>query len=52
MLLRTLGASLLGNLLICKDTIRVSEGTIRADKGTVKAGQHFSCLLILQLTLK
>ena len=41
MLLRTLGASLLGNLLIGKDTIRVSEGKIRADEGTVRAGQNF-----------
>ena len=30
MLLRTLGASLLGNFLTDKDTIRVAKGTIRA----------------------
>ena len=30
MLLGTLGASLLGNLLTDKDTIRACEGTIRA----------------------
>ena len=30
MLLGTLGASLLGNLLTSKDTIRVGEGRIRA----------------------
>ena len=34
MLLGTLGASLLGNLLTVK-------GTIRADEGTVTAGQDF-----------
>ena len=32
MLLGTLGASLLGNLLIGKCTIRAGEGTIRAGK--------------------
>ena len=31
-LLRTLGASLLGNLLPCKGIIRKSEETIRADE--------------------
>ena len=34
MLLSTLGASLLGNLVTGK-------GTIRAGKGTVRAGQNF-----------
>ena len=34
MLLGTLSASLLGNLLTCK-------GTIRAGKGTVRASQDF-----------
>ena len=32
MLLGTLGASLLGNLLTGKGTIRASEGTVRADQ--------------------
>ena len=32
MLLGTLGAILLGNLLTSKDTIRAGEGTIRADQ--------------------
>ena len=32
MLLRTLGASLLGNLLTGKGTIRADEGTVRADQ--------------------
>ena len=40
MLLGTLGASLLGNLLAGKGKIRASEGTIRA-------GQDFLCRLIL-----
>ena len=33
MLLGTLGASLLGNLLADKGTIRAGEGTIRAGEG-------------------
>ena len=41
MLLRTLGASLLGNLLTGKGTIRDGEGTIGADGGTIRAGQDF-----------
>ena len=40
MLLGTLGASLLGNLLTGKWRIRAGEGTIRA-------GQYFWCHLIL-----
>ena len=32
MLLGTLGASLLGNILTCEATIRAGEGTIRADQ--------------------
>ena len=45
MLLCTLGASLLGNILTGKDTIIVREGTIRA-------GQNFLCHLILQIISK
>ena len=41
MLLGTLGASLLGNLLIDKSTIRSGEGTVRAAEGTTKTGQDF-----------
>ena len=41
MLLATLGASSLGNLLTVKATIRADEGTIRAAKGTIRAGQDF-----------
>ena len=41
MLLGTLGASLLGNLLIGKSTIRSGEGTVRAAEGTTKTGQDF-----------
>ena len=37
MLLVTLGASLLGNLLAGKCTIRADEGTIRAGEGTIRA---------------
>ena len=35
MLLGTLGASLLGNLLTGQDTIRAGEGTFRACEGTI-----------------
>ena len=50
MLLDTLGASLLGNLLTGKTAIAISpghkanmpgRGTIRADEGTIRAGQDF-----------
>ena len=41
MLLPTLGASLLGNLLTGKGTIRAGDDTIRAGEGTIRAGQHF-----------
>ena len=38
MLLNTLGASLLGNLLTCKGTIRAGESISRACEGTIRAG--------------
>ena len=41
MLLGTLGASLLGNLLAAKGTITAGEGTTRAGEGTIRAGQDF-----------
>ena len=41
MLLCTLGASLLGNQLACKSTIRASKGTISAGKSTVRSSQDF-----------
>ena len=41
MLLGTLGASLLGNLLKGKSTIRTGKDTIRAAKGTIRACQDF-----------
>ena len=59
MLLGTLGASLLGNLLARKgaiatrqgkNTIRSVESIIRPGKGTIRAGQDFSChLIVLQI---
>ena len=52
MFLGTLGASLLGNLLIGKGVIRAGEGIIRAGEGTTRTGQSFQFRLILQLTLK
>ena len=41
MILVALGATLLGNLLISKGTIKTAGGTIRAGKGTIRAGQLF-----------
>ena len=43
MLLGTLGASLLGNILTCKGIIRVGEGAIATSqgRGTTRAGQDF-----------
>ena len=41
MLLDTLGASLLGNLLAGKGTITAGQDTVRAGEGTVRAGQDF-----------
>ena len=37
----TVGASLLGNLLTGKGTIRAGEDKIRASEGTIRAGQDF-----------
>ena len=39
MLLDTLGASLLGNLLTGKGTIAAGEGRFRAHKGTIRTSQ-------------
>ena len=47
MLLGILSASLLGNLLRNKGTIRSSKDTIRAGEGTVRAGQDFYCHVII-----
>ena len=41
MLLVTLGASLLGNLLTGKGRIRVSKGKIRAVEGTFRVSHDF-----------
>ena len=41
MLLGTLSASLLGNLLTGKDTIRAGQSTMRVGEGTIRAGQKF-----------
>ena len=41
MLLGTLGASLLRNLLTGKGTARAGEGTTRASESTIIAGQDF-----------
>ena len=41
MLLGTLGASLLGNLLTSKGTLRVGEGTIRTGQATIREGHDF-----------
>ena len=47
MLLGTLGASLLGNLIAVKDTIRSGKGTIRTGEDTIRADQDIQCCLIL-----
>ena len=54
MSLGTLGANLMGNLLIGKGSIspselkiRADEGTIKASKDTIRADQGFKCHLIL-----
>ena len=41
MLLDTLRATLLGDILTGKNIIRAGEGKIRAGEGTVSAGQKF-----------
>ena len=41
MLLGTLDATLLKNLLTGKSTIRADERTIRADEDTIRVGQDF-----------
>ena len=43
MLLGTLGASLLGNLLSGKGLARAGEGTTRAGKGLTRAGEGITC---------
>ena len=41
MYMATLSASLLGNLLTGKGTIRAFEGKIRDGEGTIRAGSDF-----------
>ena len=52
MLLGTLGASLLENLLAGKGTIKADEGTIRAVEGLIRTGQDFQCFQILKRIFK
>ena len=54
MLLGTLGASSLGNMLAGKRAKATSEGrgVNKADKETTRAGLDFLCRLILSLILK
>ena len=47
MLLGTIGASLLKNLLTSKGTICTGESTLRACEGVFRGGQDFYCNLIL-----
>ena len=44
MLLDALGASLLGNILVGKDTIRAGKGKIKAGEGTIRAGENFDAV--------
>ena len=46
MLLGTLGATLLGNLLTVKGVMRTDEGKIKIGKETIRAAQDFLCCLI------
>ena len=41
MLVATLGASLLGNMLVGKSALRAGEGTTRASKAIIRTGQDF-----------
>ena len=41
MLLGTLGASLLGNMLVGQGVIRIGQGAIRGGEGTNRVGQGF-----------
>ena len=52
MLVATLDASLLGNILAGKGLIKAREETIKAGEGTITAGQDFQYHLIFLLTLK
>ena len=47
MLLGTLGASLLGNMLVGQGVIRIGQGAIRGGEGTNRVGQGFWMHLIL-----
>ena len=52
MFLGTLGASLLGNLLTSKGTIRPDEGKIRAGEAIIRGDQSFLIPAHIQLILK
>ena len=41
MLVATLGANLLGNMLAGKSALRAGEGTTRASEAMIKTGQDF-----------
>ena len=47
MILDTLGARLLGNMLAVKGVIRGDDGVIRASEGVIGASQNFQFFLIL-----
>ena len=46
MLLGTLGATLLGNLLTVKGVMRTDEDAIKIGEETIRAAQDFLCRLI------
>ena len=54
MLAATLGANLLGNMLLGRGVVRGGEGMIPAGEGVIRAveEQNFQCRFILQLILK
>ena len=47
MLLDTLDANLIGNLLAGTGVMRADKDTIRAGEGTIRVGQDVQCCLIL-----
>ena len=52
MLLGTLGATLLGNVLACKGINGAGEGIINGGEETIRTRQDFQCRIILKVIFK
>ena len=52
MLLGTLGATLLGNVLTCKGINGAGEGIINGGEETIRTRQDFQCRIILKVIFK